>query len=249
MSNQTKPHPAPQPTQKAQPNQVKPNKPNPAGPQKKLPAAVPDIPIDQGTGELRPQTLEQMIYWAKVLFESGLVPDSYENAQAVLIALQTARERNLRPMELIQNSYVVNNKLRVYGSYPKGLVLRSGKCHHYREYLIDKDYMEICLKNKNLGKDPFAGVCETKRAGMTEMEVTTFSVPEAQRAGLLRKDNWVKYLGRMLLSKARMMNLDYNFGDIVSGLNDYDEDFDRARPIQAKVLPKSNIELEDDLDV
>jgi hypothetical protein len=64
-----------------------------------------------------------------------------------------------------------------------------------------------------------------KRKGQKE-QVRTFSYEDAQRAGLVKKDNWVKYPRRMLQMRARAFALRDVFPDILQGLGCTEEVID-----------------------
>ncbi len=180
-------------------------------------------------GQVNPTNVMELFYVADMIFKSGLVPGTYNKVQQVVIAIQTAKERGISPLRLIQNSYILDQKLQVYGSFPKTEVMRSGKCAEYREWLVDEQYEEICLANKNLKNKAYAGVCKTKRSDNGHEEETFFTLDMAKIAGLStnpKRKGWVSYPHRMLLARARSLNLEYNFGDVIGGLVNHEDDFD-----------------------
>lgn len=203
------------------------------------------IPLDPNTGELKPQNMAQMVHLAKVFYDSQLVSPSFPNAQSVFVAMQSAREMGLGMMSVLNNGYVVKNRLKLHSGLPMALVRKHPDLIHYREWLIDEKNKEMSLENGNIDVQPYAGCAEIQRQGMKEPYKTVFTIHDAGRANLLKKDNWKNYPKRMLLARARMMALDYTFADALCGMNDYDE----TQPQGSKPITKSetNAELEEDL--
>lgn len=181
------------------------------------------IPVNS-KGVLQPRNMADLIYLAKLYHQAAVFSESFNTPQKLLIGLQMSVEMGISPMKFLNSAYIVKNRVKLHSGMPKALVHESGRCTSYREYLIDMEYKEICIANKNLNATPYAAVCETKRDGNSEPQVTYFTVDDAKRAGLTEKGVWKSYLGRMLLSKARMHNLEYHFGDVLCGLSDHDED-------------------------
>lgn len=166
------------------------------------------------SGKLDLQNTEDLKQVVGYLWASKLVSSSFKSQAEVFVGLQHAISLGLDPHDL-QNMYVVNNRVQMWGSLPSKLIRKSGKLEWEKSYAINKDYVEISVDNKNLNDAVFAGVCETKRIDETEQRKTYFTVDDAKTAGLLGRDTYKKYLKNMLLQRARMENYTYAFSDVL----------------------------------
>jgi len=215
----------------------------------KGPPPIPDIPFTaEGTLDFR--NFSDVVYYAKMMWRSGMFPQ-FKDPEQICIVFQTAHERKIHPMKLANNCYIIKGRLKVHSEFPKALVQDSGKMTFYKEYLIDKDYKELCLENKNLDAEPFAGVCTVRRRGSKEDITVTFTVNEARAANLLgnpKKEAWKSYTQRMLLSKARNFNLSYTFADVISGLS-ADEDVTSKPLYSVEEKPETHDDIDDAIQV
>lgn len=182
-----------------------------------VPDKIPDIAVKED-GVLAPSSIKDLIYLSRLYHQSGAFSKSFASPQAVFVALQMSVEMGISPAKALNWMYVVNGRVNTHSGGPLALVQSSGLCEEYDEYLIDKDYRRVCVDNKNLDTEPFAAVCISKRKDKPSPMVTYFTVKDAHRADLSKKNNWKQYPGRMLLSKARQHNLSYNFADAIGGL-------------------------------
>lgn len=210
--------------------------------------AVADAPKDQTT-EKKPQkaltpikmdkdglviveTLQDELRVCAALVESKMVPESLDSPQKLFAARQLCREIGLPVMSAIRQVCVINGSPSLWGDTPLAIVRRSGYLEHIREYLIDKDYKEISVENKNLDAEIFAAVCEIKRKDFDKRSYF-FTIAQATKANLLTKAIWKLYQSRMLSMKARGLALKNEFSDILMGIAMAEYDFDQ--------IPGSNV--------
>jgi len=104
-------------------------------------------------------------------------------------------------------------------------VLSSGHLDYIKESIVDADMNEICLKNKNLKAKPYASICIGKRKGGEEKEYS-FTIDQAQEAGLFKNHVWKVYTRDMLMFKSRTRFLRSNFSDVLLGIPLMESDFD-----------------------
>ena len=151
--------------------------------------------------DLSPQTFDQALTFAQYLAESDLVPKDFKGKPGnCLIAVQWGSELGLKPLQAMQNLAIINGRPSLWGDAVIALVRASPLC----EFVIETD-------------DGHAATCRVKRRGETEQS-RTFSMTDAQAAGLAGKDIWAKYPKRMRQMRARAFALRDVFPDVLRGL-------------------------------
>jgi hypothetical protein len=205
----------------------------------KIPAL---INVVEGRG-LVPQNFEGFWRLANIMSGSGFVPrDIAGKPEAVFVCLQFGAEVGLSPMQSVQNIAVVNGRPSIWGDAMIGLVEASGKLEE--------------LEEKIEGEGPDAkAVCIVKRKGRKNPVERSFSMADAQTAGLAGKSGpWAQYPKRMLQLRARSWALRDAFADVLKGLYSREEAADiiditptASGRYEAKPEPKiENVEVETD---
>lgn len=116
--------------------------------------------------------------------ESGLFPDIESEAQAI-VKVVAGQELSLPPVYSMQNFYIIKGKLSMAAEVMGLLLKRTGK-YNYRviEHTDDKCSIQFFENGK-------------------EIYLSTFTIADAKRAGLVRPDSgWIKYPKAMLFSRA-----------------------------------------------
>lgn len=177
-----------------------------------------------------PRSMAELQQVAQLAVQGGYAPRG-TTVQGAMLAIAKGMEVGLSPLYALQNIAVINGKPSIYGDGLIGLVHRSGKMVHFREY-IEGDGDDAC------------GVCEVQREGFP-VHVSRFSVADAKQAGLWgRTDVWKKYWKRMLTHRARDYGLRDQFADVLGGLVSQEEATDYTPPKEA---PR-DAEVVDDAD-
>ena len=180
-------------------------------------------------GLIKANTIEGQYRVANAMFESKMVPKSYESASQVMAGMQYAVELGLRPLSGLRNIAMINGSPSLFGELPLALCRKTGQVEWIREYIIDKDYKTIGVQNKNLDTKPWAGVCELKRKGEDWVYEGVFTLDEAKDAGLLDKKftPWHTYPKIMLMRRARSMVLKQAFAEALQGVQiaEYDNNY------------------------
>lgn len=173
--------------------------------------------------DLSPQTFEQALTFSNYLAESDLVPKDFKGKPGnCLIAMQWGSELGLKPLQSLQNLAVINGRPALWGDAVIALVLASPVC----EYVTEDD-------------DGKTAYCRVKRKGAPE-QVRTFSVEDAQKAGLSGKQGpWTQYPKRMRQMRARAFALRDVFPDVLRGLPVAEELEDMERSQQQPQAEKS----------
>jgi hypothetical protein len=176
---------------------------------------------------LAPKDFEQALKFSEMMSKSNLVPKEFVgNAGNIMVAVQWGMELGLQPMQAMQNIAVINGRPSLWGDSVIALVRSSSLC----EYIIEED-------------DGKTATCRAKRKGQDAEIVGTFSMDDAQKAGLASKTGpWTQYPKRMRQMRARAFALRDAFPDVLRGmpiteeLQDYEQSDSRPQP-QTKIQP------------
>ncbi len=188
--------------------------------------------------------------------EGGGFPARFKTFPAKIAAANLATSLMGRKWQLaINNIADVKGTLTIYGELPGAIAEQTGQVEAKRVFVIDEEYNEICLKNKNLHMKPVAGVCQIKRKGRPANEFT-YTIKEAEAGGFYpaykaewvnnqktgkqieNPDSpWMKHTKIMLMRKAMNLGIKFEFPDAIVGcpIAEYDygaaPDLDGSRDI------------------
>ena len=165
---------------------------------------------DLAVSNLMPQTQAEKYEMASVLCKSGLIPSGLNSPEKVFVALQWGHELGLSPMVAVNNIAVINGKPTLSADIMSAVVKRSP------EYGGIK-WIEMSEKKAE---------CEITRIlpnGEKETITSTFSIEDAQKAGLASREVWVRYPKRMLKHRCLSYGLKDLFPDLLAGLYDPEE--------------------------
>ncbi len=173
----------------------------------------------------RPQSIEptnmaELQQLAKAAAASGFfgakTPD-----QALLIAM-AGRDLGLSYSQALRSFHVIEGKPTLTANAMVAVCL------------VRRD---VCESFRTLESTNERAVVETKRAGQAAQSYT-FTMADAQRAGVASKQNWAKYPSRMLLARARAALARDVYPDLLLGLYDPDE-------VDAVVMPSPTPQVVD----
>ena len=182
---------------------------------------------------LTPQSWQDAEKLAKLLCKTKLVPPGFESPDLCLIAILQGMEMGLPPLTALQRMALVEGKLTLWGDGALALVLKSGLCTSITEWMGLGD-QEALNKDNSVGdgikdmtfdpimqkrEDEWVAFCEVTRAHWLKPIRRSFSVVDAKRAGLWKKEGpWLDYPKRMLQMRARAFALRDAFADVLGGL-------------------------------
>ena len=179
---------------------------------------------------LVPTTITEMEMFAEKLSKSILVPKDYQGKPAnCFVAIQWGLECGLAPLQALQSIAVINGKPSMYGDALLAMVRADSRCLGVHEE--QKDGLAVCIIKR---KHSDGSVEEIKR---------TFSMKQAQQAGLSNRPTWKAYPQRMLQHRARGNAIRDAFPDVIHGListeeaQDYDEPKDVTPRQEAVAAP------------
>lgn len=173
---------------------------------------------------LMPQTFDGKFQMAQVLAQSGLLPAGLNTPQKVCVALEWGHELQLSPMVAVNNIAVINGKPTLSADIMAAVVKRS------------PEYGGI----KWLQQNEKVAECEITRIlsnGEKEVITSKFTIEDAEKAGLLGRDNWRKYPRRMLKHRCQSYGLRDMFPDILAGLYTPEEMESVEVPQERNVTP------------
>lgn len=162
-----------------------------------------EIALSNNSG-LMPQSLEDKYRMADVLCRSGLIPQGLNTPEKVCVALQWGHELGLSPMVAVNNVAVINGKPTLSADIMAAVVRRSPE-YGGIEWKELSDRKAECVITRLLPN------------GGGESITSSFSIEDAQKAGLTNKDVWRKYPRRMLKHRALSYGLKDMFPDILAG--------------------------------
>jgi len=168
--------------------------------------------------------------FSEVLSKSALVPKDYQGKPAnCLVAIQWGMELGLAPLQALQNIAVINGKPSVYGDSLLAMVRADSRCMGVEE--TQEGDVATCIVKRKLAD------------GSIEKVKRTFSMKQAEQAGLSNRPTWKAYPERMLQHRARGNAIRDAFPDVIHGLisaeeaQDYDEPKDITPPQEAVTAP------------
>lgn len=167
-------------------------------------AVVGSMQISSG---VMPTTFEQLVELSKTLAASELVPNALRGKPAnVFVIVAKGLELGLKPMHSLSEIYVVNGRPGCSAALKRALVLTSPHCEYFR-----------CVESTD-EKATYV----SKRRGQPETS-TTYTLKQAQAAGLMSNDNWKKHPAAMLRARSSSAEADAQWPDVVQGMASLEE--------------------------
>ena len=151
---------------------------------------------------------------ALVAAASSLAPDALRGKpNDALIVLMAGRELGLQPMQSMRMLRVIKGNVTMAADATVALVRRSGDCVEWR--LVESTAQRATYT--------------TRRKGDTEPTTLTWTIEQAQRAGLTGGTGWRSYPEAMLRARCAAALARIVYPDLVAGIYDPDE---LAQPLE-----------------
>jgi hypothetical protein len=164
------------------------------------------IPVSEAG--LQPKNFEDLLRLAKHVIASGAAPKGMTSEGAVVLAMQAGLERGMGPLAGLSGFVVINGVLSARGWLAKAFMQQSA--------VVVKGTLRSGIEGE--GQDR-KGWAEAMRVGYTVPFRRTFSVQDAIRAGLWKKDGpWQTAPDNMLEWRAVGMLARMDFGDVMGGI-------------------------------
>jgi hypothetical protein len=210
--------PTPNPAGDAQPgtNGPRPPAPHEAQPEQlkssRLEAQREMLALVATQGELNssryePRDLPSAITLARMIATSPLCPMALRGREAdVLLVMMTGAEIGLTTMQSLRNIYVVEGRIGMSAALIRGRCQKHAEC----------ELFEIAEA------DGAHAVVEVKKRGWSERRLVSWSLEDAERAGLLKDDRpdslWQRWPQEMCVARATTRAASMYFPDITAGL-------------------------------
>ncbi len=154
-----------------------------------------------------PRTVDEVRSLAVMFSKSALLPEALRGKEAdVFVSIMAGQELGLPPMAALRGVHVVKGKPVLSADTMVGIVLGSGLAEYFS-----------CLEETSTSV-----TYETKRRGSPHPQVCTWTMGDAQAAGL-GGDNWKKYPRAMLKARCKAMLARDVYPDVLAGCYDPDE--------------------------
>lgn len=135
--------------------------------------------------------------------QTEMVPKQYRGKpEDAAVAIQWGMEIGLQPLQALQNVAVVNGNATLWGDALVALVKQSGLC----EYL-----------STEWDEQTLTATVRTKRKGEPTEEVRSYSMADAQQAGLASRQTYQQHGRRMIQARARSHVLRDVYADLLKG--------------------------------
>lgn len=186
-------------------------------------------------GLINPDDHVELSGFIRQLAKGGAFPKRFEKFEQQLAAYNLSRSLMNENWQLAVNNIAsIHGSMVIFGELPAALAEKTKEVEEKNVYLIDKEMNKICLANKNIDKEPWAGVCELKRKGRTKNEYF-WTVDQCKKSGQLpasASSPWSKFLGVMLMRKAQALAMKMEFPDVLAGVQIAEYDNHSAPDLQ-----------------
>jgi hypothetical protein len=166
--------------------------------------------------------------YARMLVEADMVPEVKNDTPQKALARATAqiimgRRIGLSPEQSVQDTYVVNRRVTLFGDTPLAICRqhKSWDESGFDEWFeVDGKRIKGNPAQEDWKKHTTRACCSVLRKGAKEPRIQTFSIGDAQQAGLFGRNAnlYNGYTFRMLLFRARGYCLRDTFADALKGI-------------------------------
>lgn len=175
-----------------------------------------------------PEQWEIAVRKAKTLVASGLLPKSVDTAEKAVVIMLKGKELGFETMQSLAHIHVIEGKPVLDSHGMLALIYRNcpGAIVDFVEHTD-----QVCrIMAARPGREP---------------REFSFGIEDAQRAGLLFKDNWKKHPKSMLRSRAVTLMARALFTDCIDGavIHDEAEEIVSPQPVQKPVEDESTLKL------
>ena len=164
-----------------------------------VPAAEP-APNEWERG-LEPRCMADAVRLAHRMHDSRMF-SAYGTPQAVLSTMLLGRELGMPAMGALRSVHIIEGKHSLSADLMVALVLKSGMAEYFQ---VVESTDTICT-------------FETKRKGAPQPQRLSYTIDDAEKAGIARKGNWAKMPKQMLRARAKSELARLEYPDLLAGL-------------------------------
>ena len=144
---------------------------------------------------------------AQRVFRAGVCPPDIKSADAAFAIMLAGAELGAKPMQALRSVSIVKGKLSLTADFTVALCVRSPVCEWMR-----------CIETT-----PERATYETQRRGHPEPSRLTWTIAQAQSAGLTGSQTWRAHPAAMLRARCASALARSVYPDLVAGVYDPDE--------------------------
>ena len=159
---------------------------------------------------------------AQRVFRAGVCPPDVRSADAAFAVMLAGAELGAKPMQALRSLSIVKGKVSLTADFTVALCVRSPVCEWMR-----------CIETT-----PERATYETKRRGHPEPSRLSWTIAQAQTAGLTGSQTWRSHPAAMLRARCASALARSVYPDLVAGVYDPDE----AAEIERDGKPESDHE-------
>ena len=153
---------------------------------------------------IQPRNMQELSEFARMASASGFFADAREAAQA-MVKIAAGAEMGIAPIQAMTSIHVIKGKITLSANLVAAMLKRAG--YHYDVKWSKADAVEIQFYSPDKS---FCGA-------------SSFSMADAERAGLLSNPTWKKFPRNMLFARAMMNGARWYAPDIALGMYDPEE--------------------------
>lgn len=171
-----------------------------------------------------PKNMLEVRALANFLSKSKFIPQSFRgDLNTAVMLIVTCKQYGL-PITALSEVMEVNGKVGFWGRTKLGIVLKSGVC----EYIIPTEQTDKKC------------TVETQRKGWPKPVSITYTLDQAEKAGLLaRSDAWKKHPSDMLYWRAVSRIISQVYPDVIQGFATVEEEEERPmQQVEAVAMPE-----------
>ena len=184
-------------------------------------------PLEMEKGTYKVTSIEGAYRLAQYAVKSGLVPQTYNTPEKVLVAWEFGGELGLSRMQSLVCLSVVRNIPAIGGKHVHAIVLGKGILEEFKEWTEGVQF-----------QDDFTAICKVRRKGLPGETVKRYSVADAKRAQLWGKQGpWSSDPALMLCYRARSRAFNALFADVLCGLPITEEVLDYTHLEKPSLIP------------
>ena len=172
-----------------------------------------------GVSIYEPKTVDQSIWLAKIISESGMAPAGMDTQQKLLVAMAHGAALGLSAMQSIQNIHVIKGKPTLSADLMGAITRSSRSCLYLRETVATPERVTMT----------------TARTDDPDHEFTrTWTLEDAKRAGLAGSSTWRSYPRQMLRARCLSEICRAVFPEVVGGFY-VPHELDASRPPEPQI--------------
>lgn len=154
-------------------------------------------------------SVNEMRFLGQTMADSGMFPDLAKDAAKAMVKIAAGQEIGVPPFQAMTGINIIQGKAAM-GANLMASKLKGSSKYDYRAK-ASSDSCTITISQKEGGK-------------FVEIGSYTFTMKDAQAAGLSGKDNWKKYPANMLFARAISNAVRLYAPDVFNGVLVYDPD-------------------------